>query len=341
MEIQLYGNESSKDLFSGNKNLDLSFLINIKNQKLLSKSDNTFNKENITIKFNINNAHSLDKYEKIYYQKYLEYINKELNSKVISMLFNYISSSSVIPNYLKKNCFFITKFLKIIKILLLNEIELVIMTLILDNIGLIIDDLDRNLYYINLAAKYKASSDYKILLNILNKNNFEFSYNFKQWLNNSDIQKILQNLNIININKRFNELRQPFYLNDNQKKFINYNEIANIISKIPTQTKSNKNINTTIFPSIQSNTYSNDNNQNILLMTKSEGFSNIPFDIPSPNTLNISKQESIKSENNRVKQISSPNKIIDYLKLNNSIGEVSELNPVNSYIPFEQDNEGI
>ena len=66
MEIQLYGNESSKDLFSGNKNLDLSFLINIKNKKLLSKSDNTFNKENITIKFNINNAHSLDKYEKIY-----------------------------------------------------------------------------------------------------------------------------------------------------------------------------------------------------------------------------------------------------------------------------------
>ena len=340
MEIQLYDNESSKHLCSGNKNLDLSFLINRKNQKLLYKSDNAFNKGNITIKFNINNAHSLDKYEKIYYQKYLDYINKELNSKVISMLFNYIRSSSVIPNSLKKNCFFITKFLKIIKILLLNEIELVIMTLILDNIGLMIDDLDRNLYYINLAAKYKASSDYKILLNILNKNNFEFSANFKQWLNNSDIQKILQNLNIININKRFNELRQPFYLDDNQKKFINYNEIANIISKIPTQAKSNKNINTTIFPTIQSNTYSN-NNQNNLLMTKSEGFSNIPLDTLSPNPLNISKQESIKSENNRLKQIASPNKIIDYLQYNNSIGEVSELNQVNSYIPFDQDNEGI
>ena len=340
MENQLFGNQSSKQIFSGNKNLDLSFLINRKNQKLLSKLDNDINKENITIKFSINKEHSLDKYEKIYYQKYLVYINKELNSKVISMLFNYISSSNVIPKSLKKNCFFIRKFLKIIKILLLNEIELVIMTLILDNIGLMIDDLDRNIYYINLAAKHKASSDYKILLKILNKNNFEFSANFKQWLNNSDIQKILQNLNIINMNKRFNELRQPFYLDENQKTFIDYNEIANIISKIPTQAKSNKNINTTIFPTIQSNTYSN-NNQNNLLMTKSEGFSNIPLDTLSPNPLNISKQESIKSENNRLKQIASPNKIIDYLQYNNSIGEVSELNQVNSYIPFDQDNEGI
>lgn len=339
MDIKISRNKNSEECFKENKNLDLSSLINKKRKKNISKSENDLKKVNISIKFNINKNHLLDKYERIYYNKYIKYINNQLNSKVISMLFNYISSSNIIPISLKKNCFFIIKILKIIKILFVNEIELVIITLILDKIGLMINDLERHLYYVTLAAKHISSSHNKIFLKILNKNNFGFSENYKQWLKKPDIQEILQKIDLTNINNRFNELRQPFYLNENQKKFINYNEIANIIAKIPNTTNSNKNLNTSIFPAIQSNTNSN-NNQNTLLMAKADGFSMNPFDTLSPNPIIDSKQDFIISMDNQIKQNETQNNFDKYLQNNNSLGGISEVNNINAYIPFEQDDAG-
>lgn len=343
MEIRLSDKEDSEGIIRENTSSDLSLLIKRKKEKIINKSDNYFKKLNINIKFNINNNHFLDQSERIYHYKYKKYINQELNSRLISMFFNYISSSKVIPFPFKKNYYFISEFLKIIKILLLNEIELVIMTLIFDIIGWVIKDLDRHIFFICLASKHIASYDkvdIKILLKLLNKNNFGFSDNFKSWMNNPDIKEILQKINISNINIRFTELRQPIYLDEKKKKFINYNEIAKAIVTIPSQGRINKKLDVSIFPTIQSNDdYTNI--QNNLSNKKIEGISMIPNETFSPNIFTLLKQEQINSIGNQVKQSVSQKKIIEYLQPNYSIGVNSELNPNNSYIPLDSIEEDL
>ena len=51
-------------------------------------------------------------------------------------------------------------------------------------------------------------------------------------MSNSNIEKILYNIKLDNINKRYIELKQPIHSNQYHIKFINYNEVVNQISSI-------------------------------------------------------------------------------------------------------------
>lgn len=44
---------------------------------------------------------------------------------------------------------------------------------------------------------------------------------YKKWMSNSNIEKILYNIKLDNINKRYIELKQPIHSNQHQIKFIN------------------------------------------------------------------------------------------------------------------------
>ena len=327
--------KSTNKYLSNKRILDLSLLIYRKKQKLLSTLENDIKKFNINIKFNINKNTPLpDKIKIRYYKKYLKYTYEKLNSNIISMFFTYISSSNIIPLSYKNNHYFLTQFLKIIKNLLINEIELVIISLILDKIGWIEDETGpwTLIYYICLAAKKISSSDKLlfILLQILDINNFEFLINFNRWMNNSNIKEILQSIKIYNINERFREFRHPIYLNENQKKFINYNEIAIKICSMPNPVKNNKKVNLNILSNIRSNNNNNLNNAEP---------SNIHIDNSFEFSFNIPKNESLNLFGNQ-NQTKIPQKNLDLLQFNNSIGERFDLNRNNSYIPFnsgEQD----
>ena len=336
------------DQYLLNKNLDLSFLNYKMKQKFSSKRNKDLKNLNISIKFKINKSISLsENFERKYNKKHLKYLSQGINSKIISMFFNYIYSNKVIPFSFKNNHYFLVEFLKIIQNLLINEIELVIMTLIFDEVGWISDGLDiwKYLYFITLAAKSLASSNKfcSTLLKLLNKYNIGFNDNFYKWINNSFIKKILYNIDIKKINERFRELRQPYYLTDNQKKFINYNEIANKIVKMPNSSKTNKNVNMDILMTIQSNNNSNTNldENNMYNNNKQINCSITPLDfIAFKAPLGIPKQESLQFVENQIKQTANPPQSID-LQINNSIGGGLELNGNTSYIPFGPDEDDL
>ena len=125
------------------ENYNLSSLTNKTRLRLLSKKNSNFASINTTVKFNINsNPLKQEEFEKEYHRRYLFYIKEEFNSNIITMFFNYISSTTIIPNSFKNNRYFLKEFLKIIVDLLINEIDLVTITIIFDNMGWIAQETD-------------------------------------------------------------------------------------------------------------------------------------------------------------------------------------------------------
>ena len=230
------------------KKLNLSSLI-LKVKEKMPKKSNDLTNLNTTIQFKINTIPSQKEYfEDEYNKRYLLYLREELNSKVIIMFFNFISTSKAIPISLKNNRYFLKEFLKIMIELLINEIDLVLIALIFDTFGWIHEGEDpwMYIYYICLSAKKKASSDnsFSILLKILGKNNSGFNDSFNKWENNLMNKNRIENINISQTNEKYRDLTKPLYSNQSQHKFINYNEIVN---KILLMTK-NKEKNTLINP---------------------------------------------------------------------------------------------
>ena len=225
--------ENNKNKNKKNLNLNISLITRTIKQKLESKNKNDLPTANTSIRFRINeNLVNQEEFEKQYYKKYLYFIKEEFNHKVIIMFFNYLSSSTVIPIAFKNNRYFIKDFLKIIIDLLMNEIELVTVTLIFDAMGWIREGTDpwRYIYYICLLAKKQLSSPndniFSNILQILDKNNTGFQDSFFNWEKNI---KGLQKIGISETNKRFRELLKPIYLNESHHKYIDYNEIVNKI----------------------------------------------------------------------------------------------------------------
>jgi hypothetical protein len=216
------------------KDINLSSINKKARVRLFSRQDNGIAKINTTVIFKLNSEALCQKdFEKDYYKRYIFYMKEEFNSKIITMFFNYISSTKIIPDSFKKNRYFLKEFLKIIIDLLMNEIDLVTMTLIFDKIGWIAEGSDPwiYLYYICLYTKEKVSSEnsYLNLEKILEKNNYGFINSFNKWKNNINIKEKLEQIEIIKTNERFRELKKAFNLNDNESKIINYNEIVNKI----------------------------------------------------------------------------------------------------------------
>ena len=242
MVKKLKNPKKSKEVIKENKNLS-SVIKNIKT-KLFSKRKNNFAAINTSVVFKITSNPSLkEKFENEYHKRFLFYIKEEFSSKVVTMFFNYITTTTIIPNKFKNNRYFLQEFLKIIVNLLINEIDLVTMTLILDNIGWINEGSDPWLYiyYVCLFAKEKASSEnsYTILTQILEKNNPGFKDSFNNWLYKINSNKKIKAIDISKTNERFRELMRPIHLNEDQKKFINYNDIVN---KIVSMNKQKENI---------------------------------------------------------------------------------------------------
>ena len=242
--------KKEKKINKNKEKLNISSKIHKINQKLYSKRGNNLTKINTTIIFKINSNPLLqEEFEKEYNKRFLFYEKEEFNFKLITVFFNFISLSKIIPNSFKNNIYFLKEFLKIIIDLLMNEIDLVTMSLILDSVGWIKEGSDPwiYLYYICLYSKEKSSSKNSCLLleQILEKNNKGFQESYNKWKNKINFINKLDKNEIIKTNERFRELMKPLNLNDNESKIINYNEIVNIIlssSKKKKRLNSNMNI---------------------------------------------------------------------------------------------------
>ena len=211
------------------KTIDFSSLIKRTKEKLAKQNfpDITLN----TIKFDINPSESdLDKQ---YFKKYKSYLHEEFNFKIIKMFFNYIASSKVINPTVKDNRPFLIDFLKIITNLLMNEIDLSAMAYLLEEKVKWIkenetDIMWNHLYNVCLRAKQITSSNetFELLINILDKKNPGFKAFYKKWI---DLKQCKEGLKINFINEKYNELIKLDYLNQNNSRFINYNEAVNKI----------------------------------------------------------------------------------------------------------------
>lgn len=235
---------NNKDSKKANENLNLSSIINKTKKKLSSTKKNDLTKLNTTVIFTINsNPLFQEEFEKEYQKRYLFYLREEFNSKVLTMFFNYISLTKTIPNSYKNNRYFLKEFIKIIFNLLINEIDLVAITLILDSMGWIKEGTDpwKYIYYISLKAKEKFSSENSLsfILKILEKNNPGFTDSYNKWASKKNDVKGLNVISVAKTNERFRELMKPIFMNESQNKFINYNEI---VIKIIEMSKMKENI---------------------------------------------------------------------------------------------------
>ena len=175
--------------------------------------------------------------ENNYNKYYIEYMREQFNFKIIKMFFNFIFTSKCIPIKAKDNRHFIKNFLKIIKNLLMNEIELATMAYILEEKMKWVqnqetDEIWYHIYYICLKSKELTSNDdiFNLLMDILDFNNKGFKNNYNEWNENEYSKKCNdKDISIIQINQMYKTLMISNDLNQNQGKFINYNEVVNKI----------------------------------------------------------------------------------------------------------------
>ena len=217
------------------KNKNLTGIFKQTRQKIYKKINDEVGNINTKILFKIKISNQSE-YEKEYQKRYSYYLKEEFNSNIITMFFNYISITKVIPLSYKNNRYFIKEFLKIITDLLINEIDFATTALIFDYLGWIKEGEDPWLYiyFICLNGKKIASSDssYNTLLKILDSNNKGFIDRFKKWSNNISNEKKFKQIDIIKTNQKYRELMKHRNVFENNQRFINYNELVNKI--VPT-----------------------------------------------------------------------------------------------------------
>ena len=249
-----------------------------------------------------------------------------LNSNIILMLHNYISLNKNIQN--KKD--FTDNFMNVIKNLSINEIELAYMTIILDKIEStdINKEALKNLLYIGLASKMKLCPDNpQNIINEIEKNknnNNKFKDTFNEWMNNSNIIKIL-NDNISDVDKRFRKLKNPLDINVHKKLYINYNETINKI--VPNINKEDK-MDINLVSKINCNNNNINNiNTNKFFNIQSGLIDNISFKVGGGLTRNIAIKP-LTFLQQEMESFSSYNEILD-LKFNNSYGRPKD--SINGY----------
>jgi len=237
--------KKQKENIDSGKNKKIKNLTGIfkqSKQKILKKVNDDIGNINTTILFKIKLSNQTE-YEKEYQKRYSYYLKEEFNSNIITMFFNYISITKVIPVSYKNNRYFIKEFLIIITDLLINEIDLATAALIFDYLGWIKEDENPwfYIYFVCLCSKKIASSDgsYNTLLKILDSNNKGFIDKFKKWSNNSINERKYNQIDIIKTNQKYRELMKHRNVFENNQRFINYNELVN---KIVSTSKQKENI---------------------------------------------------------------------------------------------------
>ena len=267
--------------------------------------------------------------ENNYNKYYIEYMREQFNFKIIKMFFNFIFTSKCIPIKAKDNRHFIKNFLKIIKNLLMNEIELATMAYILEEKMKWVqnqetDEIWYHIYYICLKSKELTSNDdiFNLLMDILDFNNKGFKNNYNEWNENEYSKKCNdKDISIIQINQMYKTLMISNDLNQNQGKFINYNEVVNKIMEYSVKTtkytneKKVKNDKEKIDKNKSNN---NNNNPGNVLSTFFPPHSSLdPFNNES-SYFNPSNTRMIFNDNNNQLNISRSPSNINYNSNNNN-----------------------
>ena len=204
----------------------------IKNELYNSNSPNEVNRLS-----NKNQIMTIFEEDKSYYYKYIKYMSEEFNSQLVGMIVSYINKNKLMPLKYQKEANFLYKFINLLKHLLMNEFEIAYFTLLLDKIGWKWLNVDHWTYFCILGIFTKKfcgrEEDSSLLISIISRNNPEFTDIYTNWACDEDISNKIENeaIDIKLINERFRVLNRCFnsYC---RKNFINYNGIADKITKM-------------------------------------------------------------------------------------------------------------
>jgi len=157
---------------------------------------------------------------------YNYYISNEFNSKCVSLCVDYINQTNLKKKFKTENNF-ITKFIKVIKDLMMNEFELILFFLYLDKITCEKITKFSDLYFIGYATKIKANKETKIIKKKLNDlfDNFNRQYDFFIIEFGKEFE---YNFDFIEINEQIKKLNKP-HNNYCKQNFIDYNGVVDKI----------------------------------------------------------------------------------------------------------------
>ena len=188
---------------------------------------------------NIDNKNKINKEEEInnlYHKKYLKYMIEDFNSRIVDMIIIYIRNNKSFPLKYEKESNFISKFINLIKHLLMNEFEISYFTIILDKIGWKWKKLEHWTYFCILGIYTKKLCNIEedsLLINIISRNYPKFKDYYENCISDKDFMNLIHNLDIDvkQINERFRLLNKPInsYC---RKDIINLNEIVDKIVKL-------------------------------------------------------------------------------------------------------------
>lgn len=205
-------------------------LINEELYTNYSKNDKN-NKDNIydSILLNYNKKEK----EKEYNNRYSKYMTEQFNSTLVGMVVTYINNNSSFPKDFQLESNFINKLINLIKHLLMNEIELVNLTILIDKIGWKHQTIDHWTYFCILGIYVKKlvgnEEESNLLINYFQIKNNKF-LDFYKIIYEKEIKKKfdIKDFSIKTINKRFKEISKP--INSYCKKdYIKYNVMADKI----------------------------------------------------------------------------------------------------------------
>ena len=221
------------------KGLNNNILFNAQEIKKVIKNDlySLYSSNEIN---NIDNKNKINREEEInnlYHKKYVKYMIEDFNSRIVDMIVIYIKNNKSFPLKCKKESNFISKFINLIKHLLMNEFEISYFTIILDKIGWKWKKLEHWTYFCILGIYTKKlcnrEEDPSLLINIISRNYPKFKDYYENFNSDKDFINLIHNIDIDvkKINERFRLLNKPInsYC---RKNVINLNEIADKIVKL-------------------------------------------------------------------------------------------------------------
>ncbi len=224
----------SKNNNNNNENLH-EFNIN-EFEKIISELafDNSNTNEKKTSDSNIISLENLNKPSSNplneYNRLYSKYMTETFNINIIKLINKIIKTSKTLPNELNNN-YQIQKFLlKSIKELMLNENEIIYLSIFFDNFGWKNEKLNilESFLMIGLSVKKYLNENTEIIENYLSKNYSNFMKKFSDFVNSQINFK--NNLTIPPriVNERFNELNKVY----NSYCKVNYIDYNNAVDKI-------------------------------------------------------------------------------------------------------------
>ena len=152
---------------------------------------------------------------KLYYLKYIKYMINDFNSTIVNMMILYINHNNSFPETYKKEQDFIYNMIRLLKNLMMNEIEVAYFTLLIDKLGWANENIEHWIYFTILGIITKngcnTDNDSILLIDKYSKKYFGFHDIYSNFINNESISSLINEKSItVNlINKRFIELSKP------------------------------------------------------------------------------------------------------------------------------------